>query len=267
MSDFLIIHTLEFWQIGVIILTGFFASFIGNAAGSDGFIYMIGLNYINIPIIKSIGSMKWFSFINAFYSILEYKKRKSFVAYKFLKFLLPFGLPIWIMASCIGAFLAQYLSDKILYYILPCLTLIMAIYKTIFLNPNAFCKRRISNNAFFYGILTIMFFYIGFFGPGGATFIIFLASLLIGMPLKEGSIIARHVSFTANIASVIIFTYQGKFYIDIILITTISGIFGTMLSTKFIYKYGSNFINIALILILYFVSIVYFHKIFFKIHC
>ncbi|QED23328.1 sulfite exporter TauE/SafE family protein [Candidatus Deianiraea vastatrix] len=258
MTHLFFMQNLDFWQIFLVAFVGFAASFIGNAAGSDGFIYLIGMNFLNLPTMRAIGTMKWFSFASAFYAMSRYRKQNSTAAKKFIRFLFPYGVILWLSASFIGSILAQRVSGDFMDKMLPFLTLLMAFYKTIFFDPKKFTKRRISNKIFFYGFLSIIFFYIGFFGPGGATFVIFFASMLIGMGLKEASIVSRHVTFVANVISVLVFAYKQMFYIDVALITIISGIIGTKCSLKFVAKYGNQFINISLIVVLYFVSAVYF---------
>ncbi len=258
----MILHSLAWWQILLAAGVGFLASFIGNAAGSDGFVYLLGLGSCNFPLLKLMGSMKLFSLVNAGYTIIRSSKMKSLVAYKFKKFSFPIGIPLWLGMAYFGSVVAQKVSTDFMYVFLPIAALLMAVYKTIFFHPQKFITKRTSKKVFFYGILPVIFFYNGFFGPGGATFVILLAACTVGMQLKEGAIIGRHMSAMSNLISVPIFIFNGNIYFDLALLTIFTGLIGTKVSIWCVKKYGNSFINITLLLMLYTISIVYLYRYF-----
>ncbi len=263
LGELFILNEIELWKIIFVFFGGILASFIGTAVGGDGFVYLMCTNILNLPSIKIFGCYKWFAAINASYSIIKYKKQKSITAYKFFKFCFPYGILLWIPSAYIGSVLSTKYASYMLNYILPFITISLALYKTFAKPKIRPAKRRMSPRIFFYVIVTLIFFYIGFFGPGSGTFVILLSSYFLSFSLRNGSVLGRHIDLFANLVSVIIFTFSKNLYIDLILLMALAGVIGSKLSMEAMKKHSVRFLEILLIVMLYFISCVYFYQIFF----
>lgn len=256
-SDFLILDDLQVWQILLAFFGSIFASFIGTAVGGDGFIFLIVSSFLNLPSAKILGSYKWFAMINSFYAVFQYGKENASMAYKFFRFCMPHGLVLWIPAAYIGTILSEKYASSVLEYFLPFAAIFLAVFKTFFQSVKSKSKTKMQPWVFFYIIITILFFYIGFFGPGSGTFIIILSAYFLRSSLRNGSILSRHIDMIANIVSVTIFTISGNFYLDLIILMSLGGLIGSKISIEIVRKYGQNLLEIMLISMLYFIAIYY----------
>ena len=86
-------------------------------------------------------------------------------------------------------------------------------------------------------------FYIGFFGPGGGSFLIFAYIKIYKFDFTTAAGNAKIINLTANLASLIIFIYLGKIaYLYAIPLSFVSFL-GSQCGAKYAIKKGAKFIR------------------------
>ena len=151
-----------------------------------------------------------------------------------------------LIGACLGVYILNLINAKFLGPIVIALLLSVTIYT--FTNKNMGLSsdfKGINKENTFNGTLWafIISFYIGFFGPGGGSFLIFAFIKIYHFDFIQASGNAKLINLIANIASLIVFIFLGKIdYLYSVPLSLFSFV-GAQCGAKFAIKKGSKFIR------------------------
>jgi len=186
----------------------FIGSFIDAIAGGGGLITVPAYISSGLPIHIALGCNKMSGTFSTVGSSLKYITSGK-VNFKALKYPIISSL----IGACLGVYVLNLIDAKFLGPIVIILLLSVTIYtftnKTMGLSSEF---KGINKKNTFNGTLWAFFisFYIGFFGPGGGSFLIFAFIKIYNFDFIQASGNAKLINLIANIASLLVFIFLGK---------------------------------------------------------
>jgi uncharacterized membrane protein YfcA len=233
---------------------------IGSAVGGDGFIYIIGLEILDINGIESIAIMKVTSFCISVYAISRrFLKSKSNESSEKIPNIKKY-IPLWMLSSLLGSYITTLCNIKIIFILIITSSTLMLIYKIHSIrSKNKKGQRIIKNDSLMKYPATLIAFYIGFFGPGGGSFFVFIATTFTSMSIKNVFFINRSIIMISNAMPILFFAIKGLINYNVLCYLIIPAIIGCELSLRLIEnnKNGEKILSRLLIVILFFISIKY----------
>lgn len=225
----------------ILIILCFLASFIDAIAGGGGLISLPAYISAGFPIHLVMGTHKFSATLSTLGSSVGFFKHGK-LNFNILKYLVPFHL----IGACLGVYILNKIDENFLEPIIIFLLILILIYtivnKEIGLKNN-FTKTTLKSTILGSMASFILGFYIGFFGPGGGSFLLFAFIKIYGMDFILSSGNAKILNLVSNLSSLIMFIYYGK--VNYIYGFTV-GFFmflGGQLGTKFAIKKGSKLIK------------------------
>lgn len=219
----------------------FIGSFIDAIAGGGGLITVPAYISSGLPIHIALGCNKMSGTFSTVGSSLKYITSGK-VNFKALKYPVISSL----IGASLGVYVLNLINAKFLAPIVIVLLLSVTVYtftnKTMGLSSNF---QGINKENTFNGTLWAFFisFYIGFFGPGGGSFLIFAFIKIYKFDFIQASGNAKLINLIANIASLLVFIFLGKIaYLYSVPLSLVSFI-GAQFGAKFSIKRGVKFIR------------------------
>ncbi len=233
---------------------------IGSAVGGDGFIYIIGLEILDIKGIEAIAIMKVVSFSISIYAISRrFIKNKSNDNREKIPTIKKY-IPIWMLSSLLGSYITTLCNIKIILILIVISSTTMLIYKIYNIkNKNKRGKRIINNDSLMKYPATLISFYIGFFGPGGGSFFVFIATTFTSMSIKNVFFINRSIIMISNAMPILFFSIKGLINYNVLYYLLIPALIGCEISLRLIEnnKNGEKILSRLLTIILLFISMKY----------
>lgn len=223
----------------LLFITGLAAGLVDSIAGGGGLITLPVLLGIGMPPHYALGTNKFQSSFGSF-TASYYYVTKGGIDLQDAKL----GIIYTFIGAAAGALAVQFVSGKILNYIIPFLLLGIIIYS--FLTPKlgeVDRKPKFSQNNFYLIFGLLLGFYDGFFGPGTGTFwaIAFVAGL--GFNLGKSTGYTKIMNFTSNIASFSLFIFGGKVIYLAGFSMAAGQIIGSKIGAGLVIKRGAKFIR------------------------
>lgn len=223
----------KFLFLSVACFTG---AFVDAIAGGGGIITVPAYIFTGMPIHFALGTNKFSSVFLCLGSSLRY-----LVSGKINISVIKYPAIISFFASSLGVYTVSRIDDKFLEPVVVILLFLLTVYT--FLNKkigfeNTF--KVLDRKTEIYGWLAtfIVGFYIGFFGPGGGSFLLFAYIKIYGFDFVTASANTKVTNLFACIAAVIGFIILGKVvYIYAIPLSIIMFI-GGQIGAKFAIKNG-----------------------------
>ncbi|MDP0489191.1 MAG: TSUP family transporter [Fusobacterium sp. JB021] len=223
----------KFLFLSVACFTG---AFVDAIAGGGGIITVPAYIFTGMPIHFALGTNKFSSVFLCLGSSLRY-----LVSGKINISVIKYPAIISFFASSLGVYTVSRIDDKFLEPVVVILLFLLTVYT--FLNKkigfeNTF--KVLDRKTEIYGWLAtfIVSFYIGFFGPGGGSFLLFAYIKIYGFDFVTASANTKVTNLFACIAAVIGFIILGKVvYIYAIPLSIIMFI-GGQIGAKFAIKNG-----------------------------
>ena len=195
----------KFLFLSVACFTG---AFVDAISGGGGIINVPAFIFTGMPIHYALGTNKFSSVFLCLGSSLKYlfsgKINLSLIKYPAL---------ISFFASSLGVYTVSRIDDKFLEPLVIVLLLFLTVYiisnkKLGFENTFKVLDRRTHT----YGLIAtfIISFYIGFFGPGGGSFLLFAYIKIYGFDFVTASANTKVTNLFACLAAVIGFIILGK---------------------------------------------------------
>lgn len=233
---------------------------IGSAVGGDGFIYIIGLEILDIKGIEAIAILKVTSFTVSIYAIYRriIKNRRN-KCNDSLPNIIQYA-PIWMLSSLLGSYITTLCSKNVIMLIIVISSTLMLTYKIYAIKNNSKKgKQLISHNTLMLYPATLISFYIGFFGPGGGSFFIFIATVFTSISIKDIIFINRSIIMISNIMPIIFFSIKGMINYQVLTYLIIPAIIGCEMSLRIVEnnKHSEKILSLLLIFVLFFISIKY----------
>ena len=219
----------------------FIASFIDAIAGGGGLISVPAFVASGLPIHVAMGSNKMAATFSTLGSAVKY-----FTSGKVNFSLLKYPIISGAIGSALGACVVSNTSEKILEPLIFIMLLAVVVYTM--LNKNMGIKDEFQGvtlkNTICGNIMSfVICFYIGFFGPGGGSFLLFGLLKVYKFDFIRASGNAKVLNLIANIAGLVTFIYFGNVsYLYSILVGIVMYI-GAQCGAKYAIKKGSKFIR------------------------
>lgn len=219
----------------------FIASFVDAIAGGGGLISVPAFVASGLPIHIAIGSNKMAASFSTLGSAVKYLTSGK-VNFKLLKYPMIAGA----IGATIGARIVSTTKEEILEPLIFIMLLLVVIYTVI--NKNMGIKDEFAGittkNTILGSIMSfIMCFYIGFFGPGGGSFLLFGLVKIYKIDFIKASGNAKVLNFIANLAGLATFIYFGNVSYLYSLPVGLVMFIGAQCGARYAIKKGSKFIR------------------------
>lgn len=230
---------IEWWQIGLLFLTGLTAGFVDSIAGGGGLITLpVLLNFCPDPVL-ALGTNKLQASFGSTSATFHYA-RAGTLNYREIRraCLLAF------LGSLLGSFLVQQFDAKLLKHILPCLLFAVAIF--VWLRPQLGeqdIHPRLSRLKFDFGLAFGLGVYDGCLGPGTGTFLALAFMLGLGFNLTRATANTKALNCASNIAALILFLLAQKVWFAAGLVMGAGQWLGARAGSKMVVARGTRFIR------------------------
>jgi uncharacterized membrane protein YfcA len=226
-------------NLAFLLAAGFLGSFVDAVVGGGGMITLPAWMATGVPMAYALGSNKLAAMVGTISSFFTFL-RSGKVDLHLLKY-----MPLSILGSAVGAFLAAYLPDTLMRYIVVAALVGIAVYTYMKKNWSGSDEIVHFSRGSFAGMLLMLFglgAYDGFFGPGTGTFLIF-GFLYFGYNFISAAGNAKASNLASNIGGVVTFLLLGKLYFAYAIPMALMEIVGARLGAKIAIHKGIGFIR------------------------
>ncbi|AHF07492.1 TSUP family transporter [Desulfitobacterium metallireducens] len=227
--------------IVIICIFGFLAAAVDAIAGGGGLISLPALLLVGIPPHLALGTNKFASTMGSFNSSITFA-RSGKVNFRLVKWLVPFTF----LGACLGVWSVLRVSPDFLNKIVPILVLFVGIYsiihKTLGIEDQF---QGLKRSSILLGV-TFSFalgFYDGFFGPGTGSFLIFAFITIYGFDFVSASANSKVLNFTSNLASLLLFAWNGKILYQYGIPMALSMLVGSQVGTRLAITRGARLVK------------------------
>jgi len=230
---------IEWWQVGLLFLTGLTAGFVDTLAGGGGLITLpVLLNFCPNPVV-ALGTGKLQSTFGSTSATYHFAYA-GMINYHDIR-------RAWLLAflgSLAGTFLVQQFDPGLLKHVLPILLLAVAIF--VWLRPQLGEKDihpRISRAKFDFIFALGIGVYDGFLGPGTGTFLALAFMLGLGFNLARATANTKALNWASNVASLILFLCAQKVWFVAGFSMGAGQWLGARVASRMVVKRGTKFIR------------------------
>ncbi len=230
---------IEWWQVGLLFLTGLTAGFVDTLAGGGGLITLpVLLNFCPNPVV-ALGTGKLQSTFGSTSATYHFA-HAGMINYHDIR-------RAWLLAflgSLAGTFLVQQFDPGLLKHVLPILLLAVAIF--VWLRPLLGEKDihpRISRAKFDFIFAFGIGVYDGFLGPGTGTFLALAFMLGLGFNLARATANTKALNWASNVASLILFLCARKVWFVAGFSMGAGQWLGARVASRMVVKRGTKFIR------------------------
>lgn len=237
---------LELDTILIIILFGFLAAFIDSVVGGGGLITIPALLFAGLNPAAAVATNKLAGTLGSFTSTLMFYRSGYLDLRSVMKF-----FPLSFIGSLLGAWTVHVIDPALFKPLMLVMLIAVAIYtimKKDWGSVSTYERLTPKRLLIFAAVLTLIGFYDGFLGPGTGSFLMF-AFLFIGFDFLRAAGSAKLLNFGSNVSALILFMILGQVHYAIGLIMGISGIFGSIVGSRFAIKRGSGYVRILFIVV------------------
>ena len=241
----------DFFILSFLLLGGFVTGLINSIAGGGGLISIPLLISIGIPINFILGTNKLQATIGSFTASTFHISKKIVNVKKIIP-----GIIFTALGAIIGATSVQFISSKILDYLIP--ILLFAVLTFTFIKPKfglSDSVPKISENIFYIFFGLSFGFYDGFFGPGVGSFWTISFSYFLGYNFSKATSHTSVLNFVSNFIALIIFLIGGKVLFFHGIVMGVGQFIGSKIGAKLVFTKGAKFVKPIFILMV-FVTIV-----------
>jgi len=230
---------IEWWQIGVLFLTGLTAGFVDTIAGGGGLLTLPTLLSICPDPIVALGTNKLQATFGSSSATFHFA-RAGKLNYREVRraCLLAF------VGSLTGTFLVQQFDPNLLKRIVPVLLFAVAIF--VWLRPQVGAQDihpRMSRIQFDFIFAFGIGVYDGFLGPGTGTFLALAFMLGLGFNLARATANTKALNWATNVASLILFLLAQKVWFVAGLIMGAGQMLGARAGSHMVVTRGTKFIR------------------------
>ncbi|WP_299788130.1 TSUP family transporter [uncultured Shewanella sp.] len=221
---------------------GFIAGFIDAVAGGGGLLSIPALLTVGIPPHLALGTNKLAACFGSSMAALTYYRQNLFnPELWYHTFIATF------LGAVSGSFIVYLIDKTLLEKLLPLIIIIIAVYTLV--KPNSMgCSSYIPLKRpparlkqWVQGV--ILGFYDGFAGPGTGAFWTISSTTYHRLPLLHSCGLARAMTFTSNLTSLLIFFALGKVNVIIGLSMGLCMMLGSFIGARSAIKFGVQFIR------------------------
>lgn len=220
----------------ILFFIGLFATTLGTLAGGGGLISLPAMLTIGVPVHSAIGANKvanTISSLSGFFAIYRNKGVSLEEGFKVI--------PISLLGGATGGWLATIITPDIMYKIAICLLIFAFLFsfvgKSDFSGDEKF-RLRAKGSPLLYGIGI----YDGVFGPGQATFMLYLFSYMkISYYRAVG--LARIATFSSCFGAAISYIASGKIIWSVTIALMIGSLSGAQIGVRLAEKLKRNHVK------------------------
>jgi len=222
-----------------LVLMGFLAGFIDAVAGGGGLISVPALAFTGMPIALVLGTNKLQSSIGTSMAVYKYY-RDGLINFKTVYR----GLLMGFIGACLGAVLANVVSNQFMRYIVPFLMLGVFVFNLINKSLGVKEGKKRMEELLFFSIFGFIFgFYDAFFGPGVGNFWIIAIVFFLGYTFLNASGYAKVLNLKSNLFSLVIFIWFGKVNYSLGLVMASGQFLGGYIGAKMVILKGSKLVR------------------------
>ncbi|ASK36142.1 hypothetical protein CEK62_18000 [Alcanivorax sp. N3-2A] len=235
-------------ELSVLIILGgvaLAAGFIDTLAGGGGLLTLPGLLLAGLPPVSALATNKLQGTFGSGMASLTLLRLRRFE---------PAALKGAFIASLLGAglgtVLVQVVHTGALETLVPVVLAGIALY--FLLTPGAghvTRAPRLATRPYERGVVPLIGFYDGFFGPGTGSFFSLAGVALRGQDLITATTHAKALNFASNIASLTVFVLGGKVLWSVGLVMACGQILGAWLGSHAVLRGGARLIRPLIVVI------------------
>ncbi len=223
------------------------AGFVDAIAGGGGLISLPAYLIAGIPPHLALGTNKLMTTIGSTVATISY------IRAGYVNFLLAACcIPCAFLGSMLGSMLVLYISviylRWLLLILLPLTALFLLKKKTFVSGGNPQSRGRIYACAIISSF--ILGAYNGFYGPGTGLFLILALTSFAGMKLTAANGLTKMITFSSNIAAVVVFVWHGTVLFPLALMAALFSVTGNYLGSSFFSKKGSSGCRVVMLLVI-----------------
>lgn len=249
----------EFLKICLIVCPLIFlGSFVDSVAGGGGIITLPAYMLAGLPIHTAAGTNKLVAIFGSVTASTEYLRSGNVLVRVAL--LSALGS---LIGGVVGTELALLIPastlEIIMMIVLPVVAIFLSLKRDFGMKRKEVKLSRPMEAGAAFAIGLVIGCYDGLIGPGTGTFLILCFSGILGLDLLVSGGCAKVSNMASNIASGVVFFFNGKAMYSLILPAAVFSIAGSFLGSKFAIKGGSKRIRkvMFVVLAMLFVKMVY----------
>ena len=250
---------MEFLKICLIVCPLIFlGSFVDSVAGGGGIITLPAYLLAGLPAHTAAGTNKLVAIFGSVTASYRYLRSGNVMVR--IALLSALGS---LLGGVLGTQLALYIPEKtlelIMMIVLPIVAVFLSFNRDFGMNHNPRNLEPVMESFTAFAIGFVIGCYDGLIGPGTGTFLIICFSGIIGLELLVSGGCAKVSNLASNIASGVVYLFNGKAMYSILLPAALCSIAGGYLGARFAIKGGSKRIRkvMFLVLALLFAKIIY----------
>lgn len=230
--------------LAILFLVAIIAGFIDTLAGGGGLITLPALMISGIPPLAVLGTNKLqgsFGTATSTYMMLKHKR----IHWHDVKLLMLFAF----IGSVLGSIVVQFINVAVLSFVIPVVLLLISIYFAFSPMPNNDdSKPRVSIHKYQYGVVPVIGWYDGMFGPGTGSFFSLAGVSLRGHALLKATAIAKPLNFATNIASLFVFIAAGQIVWAFGIVMLFGQMIGAWLGSHCLFKINPIYLRIIVVI-------------------
>lgn len=250
---------MEFLKICLIVCPLIFlGSFVDSVAGGGGIITLPAYLLAGLPAHTAAGTNKLVAIFGSVTASYRYLRSGNVMVR--IALLSALGS---LLGGVLGTQLALYIPEKtlelIMMIVLPIVAVFLSLNRDFGMNHNPRKLEPVMESFTAFAIGFVIGCYDGLIGPGTGTFLIICFSGIMGLELLVSGGCAKVSNLASNIASGVVYLFNGKAMYSILLPAALCSIAGGYLGARFAIKGGSKRIRkvMFLVLALLFAKIIY----------
>lgn len=241
---------MEFLKICLIVCPLIFlGSFVDSIAGGGGIITLPAYMLAGLPVHTASGTNKLVAVFGSVTSSYGYLKSGNVMVR--IALLSALGS---LMGGALGTRLALFIPETtleiIMMIVLPVVAIFLSLNKSFGMDHKPRQLQPVMKSMTAFGIGLVIGCYDGMIGPGTGTFLIIAFSGILGLDLLVSGGCAKVSNMASNIASAIVWSFNGKAMFSLLIPAAICSMAGGYLGTKFAIKGGSKRIRKVMFVVL-----------------
>lgn len=241
---------MEFLKICLIVCPlVFLGSFVDSIAGGGGIITLPAYMLAGLPVHTASGTNKLVAVFGSVTASYRYLKSGNVMVR--IALLSALGS---LLGGALGTRLALFIPEKtleiIMMIVLPVVAVFLSLNKSFGMEHKPRKIEPIMQSVTAFGIGLVIGCYDGMIGPGTGTFLIIAFSGILGLDLLVSGGCAKVSNMASNIASAIVWSFNGKAMYSLLIPAAICSIVGSYFGAKFAIKGGSKRIKKVMFVVL-----------------
>lgn len=222
--------------LAFLFMAAFVAGCIDTLAGGGGLIVLPALILSGIPPLAALGTNKLQGTMGTATATLMMLRSRA-VHWRDVR--LPMLCAF--IGSVAGTIAVQFIDTEVLVFVIPLVLLLIVIY--FILSPffgNESVEPRLKKKRYERGVVPVIGWYDGMFGPGTGSFFALAGVSLRAQNLIDSTARAKTLNFATNIGSLCIFLLVGKVMWSVGLIMMIGQVAGAWVGSKCLLRINPN---------------------------